>query len=64
MIRDPELGTSKASALGRTSKGPVDGARVIKAFMHGLKGRSLADTILGGGEEGIVKWQATIALDS
>ncbi|KAF5655917.1 gEgh 16 [Fusarium circinatum] len=51
VIRDPELGTSKASALGRTSKGPVDGARVIKAFMKGLKGRSLADTILGGGEE-------------
>ncbi|KAG9495590.1 hypothetical protein J7337_013840 [Fusarium musae] len=53
VIRDPELGTSKASALGRTSKGPVDGARVIKAFMKGLKGRSLADTILGGGEEGV-----------
>ncbi|KAI1013820.1 hypothetical protein LB503_010472 [Fusarium chuoi] len=51
VIRDPELGTIKASALGRTSKGPVDGARVIKAFMNGLKGRSLADTILGGGEE-------------
>ncbi|KAF5649600.1 gEgh 16 [Fusarium sp. NRRL 52700] len=51
VIRDPELGTNKASALGRTSKGPVDGARVIKAFMNGLKGRSLADTILGGGEE-------------
>ncbi|KAF4499695.1 gEgh 16 [Fusarium agapanthi] len=48
VIRDPELGTSKASALGRTSKGPVDGARVIKAFMKGLKGRSLANTILGG----------------
>ncbi|KAM0081963.1 hypothetical protein ACKRZS_005840 [Fusarium odoratissimum] len=51
VIRDPELGTSKASALGRTSKGPVDGSRVIKAFMQGIKGRSLADTILGGGEE-------------
>ncbi|KAH7220467.1 uncharacterized protein BKA55DRAFT_599558 [Fusarium redolens] len=51
VIRDPELATSKASALGRTSKGPVDGARVIKTFMHGLKGRSLANTILGGGEE-------------
>ncbi|KAL5590207.1 hypothetical protein FOBRF1_013764 [Fusarium oxysporum] len=51
VIRDPELATSKASALGRTSKGPVDGSRVIKAFMQGIKGRSLADTILGGGEE-------------
>ncbi|WKT52677.1 Egh16-like virulence factor [Fusarium oxysporum f. sp. vasinfectum] len=51
VIRDPELGTSKASALGRTSKGPVDGSRVIKTFMQGIKGRSLADTILGGGEE-------------
>ncbi|EGU77690.1 hypothetical protein FOXB_11809 [Fusarium oxysporum f. sp. conglutinans Fo5176] len=51
VIRDPELGTCKASALGRTSKGPVDGSRVIKAFMQGIKGRSLADTILGGGEE-------------
>ncbi|KAK2685532.1 hypothetical protein QWA68_015484 [Fusarium oxysporum] len=51
VIRDPELGTSKASALGRTSKGPVDGSRVIKTFMRGIKGRSLADTILGGGEE-------------
>ncbi|KAG8664058.1 uncharacterized protein FPOAC1_014125 [Fusarium poae] len=30
VIRDPELGSSKASALGRTSKGPVDPARVIK----------------------------------
>lgn len=59
MIRDPELGTSKASALGRTSKGPVDGSRVIKTFMQGIKSRSLADTILGGGEEGIVIWQAT-----
>ncbi|RGP63521.1 hypothetical protein FSPOR_8574 [Fusarium sporotrichioides] len=51
VIRDPELGTNKASALGRTSKGPVDATHVIKAFMHGLKSRSLADTILGGGEE-------------
>ncbi|KAM0189089.1 hypothetical protein ACHAPI_010234 [Fusarium lateritium] len=51
VIRDPELGTSKASALGRTSKGPVDPARVIKTFMQGLSSRSLADTILGGGEE-------------
>uniref|UniRef100_A0A0C4DJ66 GEgh 16 protein n=1 Tax=Fusarium oxysporum (strain Fo5176) TaxID=660025 RepID=A0A0C4DJ66_FUSOF len=51
VIRDPELGTSKASALGRTSKGPVDGSRVIKTFMQGIKSRSLADTILGGGEE-------------
>ncbi|KAH7154682.1 hypothetical protein DER46DRAFT_537851 [Fusarium sp. MPI-SDFR-AT-0072] len=51
VIRDPELATSKASAIGRTSKGPVDAARVIKTFMDGIKGRSLADTILGGGEE-------------
>ncbi|KAH7467574.1 hypothetical protein FOMA001_g14950 [Fusarium oxysporum f. sp. matthiolae] len=33
------------------SKGPVDGSRVIKTFMQGIKSRSLADTILGGGEE-------------
>ncbi|GKU13708.1 cell surface protein mas1 [Fusarium langsethiae] len=51
VIRDPELGSSKASALGRTSKGPVDPARVIKTFMQGLSSRSLADSILGGGEE-------------
>ncbi|KAF5667061.1 hypothetical protein FHETE_5764 [Fusarium heterosporum] len=51
VIRDPELATSKASALGRTSKGPVDAARVMRAFMQGVKGRSLADAILSGGEE-------------
>ncbi|KAG5655683.1 hypothetical protein KAF25_009182 [Fusarium avenaceum] len=51
VIRDPELGTSKASALGRSSKGPVDPARVIKIFMQGVSSRSLADTLLGGGEE-------------
>jgi hypothetical protein len=59
VIRDPELGSSKASALGRTSKGPVDPARVIKTFMQGLSSRSLADSILGGGEEGIVQPQGT-----
>ncbi|KAM0293697.1 hypothetical protein ACHAPM_011540 [Fusarium culmorum] len=53
VIRDPELGTKKASALGRTSKGPVDATNVIKIFMHGLKGRSVADDILGGGEEAV-----------
>ncbi|KAF0643197.1 hypothetical protein FPSE5266_07865 [Fusarium pseudograminearum] len=53
VIRDPELGTKKASALGRTSEGPVDTTHVIKIFMHGLKGRSVADDILGGGEEAV-----------
>ncbi|CAF3497106.1 unnamed protein product [Fusarium graminearum] len=53
VIRDPELGTKKSSALGRTSKGPVDATHVIKIFMHGIKGRSVADDILGGGEEAV-----------
>ncbi|KAF4442360.1 hypothetical protein F53441_11788 [Fusarium austroafricanum] len=51
VIRDPELGTKKASALGRTSKGPVDATRNFKTFMQGLSARTFSDTILGGGEE-------------
>ncbi|KAJ5201919.1 uncharacterized protein N7498_006582 [Penicillium cinerascens] len=33
IIRDPEMGTSEASALGRTMSGPVDPKRVIVQFM-------------------------------
>ncbi|KAL4726561.1 hypothetical protein ACLX1H_005448 [Fusarium chlamydosporum] len=60
VIRDPELGTNRASALGRTGKGPVDADRVIKTFMNGLSSRSLTDTILGGGEEGMVRSQEQV----
>ncbi|TVY33182.1 hypothetical protein LSUB1_G007502 [Lachnellula subtilissima] len=35
IIRDKELGTSKATALGRTSTGPVDASKMIAAFMGG-----------------------------
>jgi len=35
IIRDKELGTSKASALGRTSTGPVDAAKMVTLFMGG-----------------------------
>lgn len=35
IIRANELGTSKASALGRTSTGPVDASKMISMFMGG-----------------------------
>ncbi|KAH6683429.1 hypothetical protein B0J14DRAFT_613279 [Halenospora varia] len=35
IIRDKELGTSKASALGRTATGPVDASKMIALFMGG-----------------------------
>lgn len=57
IIRQNELGTSKASALGRTKGGgPVDAARVISAFMGTTSAgaatagnkRGLLDDLLGG----------------
>jgi hypothetical protein len=35
IIRDRELGTSKASALGRTATGPVDASKMVALFMGG-----------------------------
>ncbi|TVY75747.1 hypothetical protein LSUE1_G007620 [Lachnellula suecica] len=35
ILRTNEIGTSKATALGRTSTGPVDAATMISAFMGG-----------------------------
>jgi hypothetical protein len=51
IIRSKELGTSKASALGRTSTGPVDAASAISTFMGGSAAnkRALSDLLGGGG---------------
>lgn len=65
IIRDNEMGTSKASALGRTKAGgPVDAAKVVSVFMgsapassvtsaqtnnNGILGRGLLSGLLGGG---------------
>lgn len=65
IIRTQEMGTSKASALGRTKAGgPVDAAKVISVFMgtapastvaqaqqsnNGILKRGLLDGLLGGG---------------
>jgi hypothetical protein len=39
IIRANELGTSKASALGRTTgSGPVDPAKMVALFMDGVAG--------------------------
>ncbi|KAH6655456.1 MAS3 protein [Truncatella angustata] len=43
IIRDKELGTSKASALGRTNGGgPVDAAKMVSLFMDGAGGNTTA----------------------
>ncbi|KAK1572659.1 uncharacterized protein LY79DRAFT_527065 [Colletotrichum navitas] len=43
IIRDRELGTKKASALGRTQGGgPVDAAAMIQTFMDGAAGNTTA----------------------
>lgn len=43
IIRDRELGTSKATALGRTNGGgPVDAAKMMSLFMDGAGGNSSA----------------------
>ena len=57
IIRDDELGTDEASALGRTeTDGPVDPAKNIAAFMgdsgsatNGSAKRGFLDGLLGGG---------------
>lgn len=56
IIRQKELGTNKASALGRTNGGgPVDAAAAISTFMTGSAGssstgkRGLLGDLLGGG---------------
>lgn len=42
IIRARELGTSKASALGRTTgSGPIDPTVVMNAFMDGVTGMPL-----------------------
>ncbi|KAK2625930.1 hypothetical protein QTJ16_005242 [Diplocarpon rosae] len=43
IIRDKELGTSKASALGRTANGPVDASKMIALFMG--DGANSTDTV-------------------
>ncbi|EHL03535.1 hypothetical protein GLAREA_00911 [Glarea lozoyensis ATCC 20868] len=35
IIREKEIGTSKASALGRTATGPVDASKMVSLFMGG-----------------------------
>lgn len=51
IIRQNELGTSKASALGRTEGGgPVDAARVISAFM----GTASAGRTTAGNKRGLL----------
>jgi hypothetical protein len=43
IIRKNELGTSKASALGRTSaSGPVDPSKMVSLFMDGAAGKSIS----------------------
>lgn len=42
IIRDKELGTSKATAVGRTSTGPVDPAKMVALFMDGASANSSA----------------------
>ncbi|KAK2053649.1 hypothetical protein LY76DRAFT_264097 [Colletotrichum caudatum] len=43
IIRDRELGTNRASALGRTQGGgPVDAAAMVKTFMDGAAGNTTA----------------------
>lgn len=56
IIRQNELGSNKASALGRTNGGgPVDAAAAISTFMTGSAGgsttgkRGLLGNLLGGG---------------
>ncbi|KAF1983140.1 hypothetical protein K402DRAFT_297092, partial [Aulographum hederae CBS 113979] len=53
IIRDREMGTAKASALGRTQDGPVDADKAIAMFMGGgnaaNKKRQLEE-LLGGGK--------------
>lgn len=61
IIRSKELGTSKASALGRTSTGPVDAATMVSLFMGGdansnatvaareIHAANMARRALGGG---------------
>jgi hypothetical protein len=54
IIRAQELGTSKASALGRTEGGgPVDAAAAIATFMGNSTGttnkRGILGNLLGGG---------------
>lgn len=48
------MGTSRASALGRTKAGPVDAAAAISTFMGSgtTNKRGLLDTLLGGGNGG------------
>jgi len=49
IIRDKELGTNKASALGRTSTDPVDAAAAISSFMGtSANKRGLLDALTGG----------------
>lgn len=58
IIRDKELGTDKASALGRTKgNGPVDAASAIATFMGNStanaatkRRRGLLSDLLGGGK--------------
>lgn len=39
IIRTAELGTTKASALGRTTgSGPVDASKMVTLFMNGAAG--------------------------
>lgn len=42
IIRTKEVGTSKASALGRTSTGPVDATKMVTMFMDGAAGNTSA----------------------
>lgn len=42
IIRTKEVGTSKASALGRTSTGPVDASKMVTLFMDGAAGNTSA----------------------
>jgi hypothetical protein len=43
IIRTKEIGTSKASALGRTNGGgPVDAAKMVSSFMNGAGGNTTA----------------------
>jgi len=50
IIRDKELGTAKASALGRTKAGPVDAAKGVANFMgtSATAKRGLLDALTGG----------------
>jgi hypothetical protein len=48
IIRNRELGTGKASALGRNKAGPVDAAAAISTFMGGAATKRQLSALLGG----------------